>query len=207
TRSVHSKQVRRPLMRPDEIRTMDKSKVVILPRGENAILATRNFYFADRELSRRAFIALPERANAKHAKPVAAASPLPSPSVQSIVPVGPRYRSGLTHSRLQRGATFAAKIGRAERPVARRRLPASQKVGVEASLIPSAAAAAVAPTAVDFSALAARAAATRISPQKEAVIAAILLEGKSFRAQSADAETFDRNLGVVAEALPDVVDE
>ncbi|TKB29464.1 MAG: hypothetical protein E5V67_30025, partial [Mesorhizobium sp.] len=81
TRSVHSKQVRRPLMRPDEIRTMDKSKVVILPRGENAILATRNFYFADRELSKRAFMTLLERANAKHAKPVAAAAALPSPSV------------------------------------------------------------------------------------------------------------------------------
>ncbi|RUV80286.1 hypothetical protein EOA51_33105, partial [Mesorhizobium sp. M1A.F.Ca.IN.020.32.1.1] len=107
TRSVHNKQIRRPLMRPDEIRTMDRSKVVILPRGENAILATRNFYFADRELSKRAFIALPESANAKHAKPVAATPPLPFQAVQSIVPVGPGYRSGLTQSRLPRGATFA----------------------------------------------------------------------------------------------------
>ncbi|RWF23023.1 type IV secretory system conjugative DNA transfer family protein, partial [Mesorhizobium sp.] len=206
TRSVHSKQVRRPLMRPDEIRTMDKSKVVILPRGENAILATRNFYFADRELSKRAFMTLLERANAKHAKPVAAAAALPSPSVQSIVPVGPRYRSGITQSRLQRGATFAAKIGRAERPVARRRLPAAQKNELEATHIPSATVAPVAPQAVDFSALAARAASTRISPQKEAVIAAILTEAKSFRPQSTDPETFDRNLSVVAEELPDVVD-
>ncbi|RWP98300.1 type IV secretory system conjugative DNA transfer family protein [Mesorhizobium sp.] len=206
TRSVHSKQVRRPLMRPDEIRTMDKSKVVILPRGENAILATRNFYFADRELSKRAFMALPERANAKHAKPVAAPA-LPSPSVQSIVPVGPRYRSGIIHSRLQRGATFAAKVGRTEPPIARRRLPAPQKAGVKASLIPPAAPALAAANAVDFSALAARAAATRISPQKEAVIAAILAEAKSFRSRSTDSETFDRNLSVVAEALPDVVDE
>ncbi|WP_287161960.1 hypothetical protein, partial [Mesorhizobium sp.] len=80
-----------------------------------------------------------------------------SPSVQSIVPVGPRYRSGITHSRLQRGATFAAKIGRAERPVARRRLPASQNAaGIEASLIPPAAAAPAAANAVDFSVLAAR---------------------------------------------------
>ncbi|WP_164896290.1 hypothetical protein [Mesorhizobium sp.] len=55
--------------------------------------------------------------------------------------------------------------------------------------------------------MAARAAATRISPQKEAVIAAILAQAKSFRPQSADAETFDRNLSVVAEALPDVVDD
>ncbi|RVC83443.1 hypothetical protein EN745_02835 [Mesorhizobium sp. M4A.F.Ca.ET.022.05.2.1] len=207
TRSVHSKQVRRPLMRPDEIRTMDKSKVVILPRGENAILATRNFYFADRELSKRAFMVLPERTDAKGTKPVAAPAALPSRPVQSIVPVGPRYRSGITRSRLQRGATFAAKVGRAEPPVARRRLSASQKAaGIEASHIPSAAAP-VASQAVDFSALAARAAATRISPQKEAMIAAILAEAKSFRPQSADAETFDRNLSVVAEALPDVVDE
>lgn len=207
TRSVHSKQVRRPLMRPDEIRTMDKSKVVVLPRGEDAILATRNFYFADRELSRRAFIPLPQSANAKQAKPVAAAAALPSPTVQSIVPVGPRYRSGITNSRLQRGATFAAKVGRAEQPVAPRRFSAPQKKDVDATLIPPAAAAAVAPHAVDFSALAARAATTRISPQKQAVIAAILAEGKSFRPQSASAETFDRNLSVVAEALPEVVDE
>ncbi|WP_292388513.1 type IV secretory system conjugative DNA transfer family protein, partial [Mesorhizobium sp.] len=208
TRSVHNKQIRRPLMRPDEIRTMDRSKVVILPRGENAILATRNFYFADRELSKRAFIALPESANAKHAKPVAATPPLPFQAVQSIVPVGPGYRSGLTQSRLPRGATFAAKVGRAERPPARRRLPGPQNsAGVEAPPVPPAAAARTASTSVDFSGLAARAAATRISPQKEAVIAAILAQAKSFRPQSADAETFDRNLSVVAEALPDVVDD
>ncbi|WP_210212591.1 hypothetical protein, partial [Mesorhizobium sp. M4A.F.Ca.ET.050.02.1.1] len=79
--------------------------------------------------------------------------------------------------------------------------------GTEASLIPPAAAAPAAANAVDFSALAARAAATRISPQKEAVIAAILTEAKSFRPRSTDAETFDRNLSVVAEALPDVVDD
>ncbi|WP_145965063.1 hypothetical protein [Mesorhizobium sp. M2A.F.Ca.ET.043.05.1.1] len=147
-------------------------------------------------------------ASVKRAKPVAAAAALPSPSVQSIVPVGPRYRSGITRSQLQRGAAFAAKVGRAEPPVARRRLPASQKAaGIEASLISPAAAAPAAGNAVDFSALAARAAATRISPQKEAVIAAILAEAKSFRSQSTDSETFDRNLSVVAEALPDVVDE
>ncbi|RVD67260.1 hypothetical protein EN751_37750 [Mesorhizobium sp. M4A.F.Ca.ET.029.04.2.1] len=86
-------------------------------------------------------------------------------------------------------------------------MPAAQKNELEATHIPSATAAPVASQAIDFSALAARAASTRISPQKQAVIAAILAEAKSFRPQSADGETFDRNLSVVAEALPDIVDE
>ncbi|TIN90104.1 MAG: hypothetical protein E5Y29_00920 [Mesorhizobium sp.] len=108
---------------------------------------------------------------------------------------------------MQRGATFAAKVGRTEPPIARRRLPAPQRNELEATHIPSATVAPVAPQGVDFSALAARAASTRISPQKEAVIAAILAEAKSFRPQSTDPETFDRNLSLVAEALPDVVDD
>ncbi|MGT2467783.1 type IV secretory system conjugative DNA transfer family protein (plasmid) [Mesorhizobium atlanticum] len=50
-RSEHRKEVRRPLMRPDEIRTLDKNKVIILPRGELPIFGTRNFYFADGQLA------------------------------------------------------------------------------------------------------------------------------------------------------------
>jgi hypothetical protein len=60
---------------------------------------------------------------------------------------------------------------------------------------------------VDFGALAAKAAASRVSPQKEALLAALLSEGRSFRAISRDTEVFDNGMSVVEEALPDVIDE
>ena len=50
TRTVHEKKVLRPLMRPDQIRTMSRNKCIILPSGSHPIFGTRNFYFADVEL-------------------------------------------------------------------------------------------------------------------------------------------------------------
>jgi hypothetical protein len=60
---------------------------------------------------------------------------------------------------------------------------------------------------VDFGALAAKAAASRVSPQKEALLAALLSEGQSFRAISRDTEAFDNGMSIVAETLPDVIDK
>jgi hypothetical protein len=60
---------------------------------------------------------------------------------------------------------------------------------------------------VDFGALAAKAAASRVSPQKEALLAALLSEGRTFRAISQDIEAFDNGMSVVADTLPDVIDE
>lgn len=107
-RSIHEKQTRRPLMRPDEIRTMDKNKVIILPRGQSPILGTRNFYFADRKLKNLAFTRLPQ---IKHAVP----RPKP-PTISSAPLVPPKNQTGLVftsdttpNQSIKRGSIFAAK--------------------------------------------------------------------------------------------------
>jgi type IV secretion system protein VirD4 len=209
TRSVHRKEVRRALMRPDEIRTMDKSKVIILPRGESPILGTRNFYFADDKLQEKAFRPLPKNATGGE-MPAKSADGEPTSHASAIVinPARP-YRSGIAQSRLVRGATFATKAGRTPPPPIRRRTKASwneESASRPLSLAEAVSAAPVAKT-VDFGALAAKAAASRVSPQKEALIAALLSQGESFRSKSQDPAAFDNGMTVVAETLPDVVDE
>ncbi len=53
--SVQSKHVMRPLMRPDEIGSMDEARCIIKIRNQQPILGLRNFYYADKELSARAW--------------------------------------------------------------------------------------------------------------------------------------------------------
>jgi type IV secretion system protein VirD4 len=201
TRSVHRKEVRRALMRPDEIRTLDKSKVIILPRGELPILGTRNFYFADDKLRDKAFEPLPKAA-------LGSEKPAKATERKEPYPLRP-YHSGITQSRLTRGATFAAKAGRTPlppiRPQIRTRKNADSVSQSQPPLEVSRTASAT--KTVDFGALAARAAASRVSPQKEALLAALLSEGRSFRAISRDTEAFDNGMSIVAETLPDVIDE
>ena len=201
TRSVHRKEVRRALMRPDEIRTLDKSKVIILPRGQLPILGTRNFYFADDKLREKAFEPLPKPAlgSDKPAKVAERKEPYPARS----------YHSGIAQSRLIRGATFAAKAGRTLPPSIRRQTRARKNADSVSQSQPPLEVSGTASAAktVDFGALAAKAAASRVSPQKEALLAALLSEGRSFRAISRDTEVFDNGMSVVEEALPDVIDE
>jgi type IV secretion system protein VirD4 len=54
--SVQSKHVMRPLMRPDEIGSMDETRCIIKIRNQQPILGLRNFYYADKELSTRAWL-------------------------------------------------------------------------------------------------------------------------------------------------------
>jgi type IV secretion system protein VirD4 len=54
--SVQSKHVMRPLMRPDEIGSMDETRCIIKIRNQRPILGLRNFYYADKELSVRAWL-------------------------------------------------------------------------------------------------------------------------------------------------------
>jgi len=193
--------VRRPLMRPDEIRTLDKNKVIILPRGELPILGTRNFYFADGQLAKRAFMPLPASTDASRTKSRALGSSaaVPSPALPTIVPTAPAYRSGLLQTRLRHGATFAAKAGRPVPPPGRRAIAKGRLKATDAAAVPAYA-------AIDFSALAAKAVTTRVAPDKEAAVAAILNKVRSLRAQASDIEGFDRNLSVVEDTLPDVID-
>lgn len=200
TRSVHRKEVRRALMRPDEIRTLDKSKVIILPRGELPILGTRNFYFADDKLREKAFEPVPKAA-------LVGEIPAKSAERKDPYPVRP-YHSGIAQSRLIRGATFAAKAGRTPPPPIRRQIRArTNGDSVSQSLPPSDVSGTISATTVDFGALAAKAAASRVSPQKEALISALLSQGKSFRPRAQDTAAFDNGMSVVEETLPDVIDE
>ncbi|WP_206535361.1 hypothetical protein, partial [Mesorhizobium sp. M7A.F.Ca.US.011.01.1.1] len=116
-----------------------------------------------------------------------------------IVPTAPAYRSGLLQARLRRGATFAAKAGRIAPPPGRRAIVKERLKATDAADVPAYA-------AIDFSALAAKAVTTRIAPDKEAAVAAILNKVRSLRANASDTETFDRNLSIVEDALPDLVD-
>ncbi|MBE0564028.1 MAG: type IV secretory system conjugative DNA transfer family protein [Ochrobactrum anthropi] len=209
TRSVHRKEVRRALMRPDEIRTLDKSKVIILPRGQLPILGTRNFYFADDKLREKALGPMPKNATGGEKPSKPAGSKEPSPADPIIVPPARLYHSGIAQSRLAPGTTFSAKAGRTPAPPIRRQNQASKNAESAAQPLPRSVVPSTPPPAkpVDFGALAAKAAASRVSSQKEALIAALLNQGKSFRSRSKDTEAFDNGMSVVEETLPDVVDE
>ncbi|CAM5272558.1 hypothetical protein ATER59S_00107 [Aquamicrobium terrae] len=117
-RTVHVKEVRRPLMRPDEIRTMSRNKCIILPRGSHAIFGTRNFYFADAELSKRAWMPIPafKAAAAKvDTEPDAGRKAAPKPSAgfgdMLVPPRFARASEAAPASTRPRGAVFAAKAG------------------------------------------------------------------------------------------------
>ncbi|TIP86035.1 MAG: hypothetical protein E5X60_30115 [Mesorhizobium sp.] len=106
----------------------------------------------------------------------------------------------MADQRLRRGATFAAKTGRMASPPPRRRTITNDHQGAVAVTT------LLRPATVDFSALAARAATTRIAPEKEAAVAAILDKVRSFRAHATDTAAFDRNLSVVEDILPGALD-
>lgn len=60
TRSTHQREVRGPLMRPEQVRTMSKNHCLIIPRGFAPIYGTRNFYFADPALRKNAWKTVPK---------------------------------------------------------------------------------------------------------------------------------------------------
>lgn len=117
-RTVHVKQVRRPLMRPDQIRTMNSNSCIILPRGSHAIFGTRNFYFADPELSKRAWMPIPPvktsaPATAKPVSNVVGSSQRAAAVSDILVPVRyDRHQEAKTLPIRPRGAVFAARHGR-----------------------------------------------------------------------------------------------
>jgi type IV secretion system protein VirD4 len=76
--SVQSKHVMRPLMRPDEIGSMDETRCIIKIRNQQPILGLRNFYYADKELSARAWLPIDK---AKRQLPASGASNLPNEAI------------------------------------------------------------------------------------------------------------------------------
>jgi hypothetical protein len=49
----------RPLMRPDELGSMDETRCIIKLRNQQPIFGVRNFYYADKLLAKRAWMTLP----------------------------------------------------------------------------------------------------------------------------------------------------
>ena len=80
-------------------------------------------------------------------------------------------------------------------PRGRRAIAKGRPKATDAAVVPAYA-------AIDFSALAAKAMATSIAPEKEAAVAAILNKVRSLRAHASDTDAFDRNLSIVEDALP-----
>lgn len=215
TRSVHAKEVRRPLMRPDEIRTMDRNKCIILPRGQDAIMGTRNWYFADPALEKLSWKPIPKQAaeprsdldvtgkqaTDKRAKLQAAARH----SAEIARPVGRSFVDSMPSGRLRRGATFATKAGPVSTPVQRRTI--SESLAAPASA-PTVSINAPAPKRKlpDFSAMTAQMRSTiAATSETEARIAQAFAALNGFHAASADKETFEREVELVRKALPDVL--
>jgi type IV secretion system protein VirD4 len=86
--SVQSKHVMRPLMRPDEIGSMDETRCIIKIRNQQPILGLRNNYYADRQLAPKAW--LPIKAAKTNSPPVAHAvaqsGRLPAAFAQVAIP-------------------------------------------------------------------------------------------------------------------------
>lgn len=115
-RTVHVKEIMRPLMRPDEIRTMSRNKCIILPRGSHAIYGTRNFYFADSELTKRAWKPIPTFKGttgtvAKDTSVKGAKLRLPDNTIISPVRHFTQQQSEGVVPSHRRGAVFAARTG------------------------------------------------------------------------------------------------
>ncbi|NTE53179.1 type IV secretory system conjugative DNA transfer family protein [Agrobacterium tumefaciens] len=204
SRSVHTKEVRRPLMRADEIRTMDKSKVIILTRGEQPILGTRNFYYADKELAKRAFLPIPGKAtSAEDHQPKA---PKASTSSQNSTLTSSRpYRSGMSAAdeRLQPGATFRKKAGFVA-PKTADVAPSDQGTDSLSGNVQGQTPPTQQKKKVDFAAMAGAAKKIKMPSEKEAQITELLQRGKSFRSKSSDPEIFDQEMAIVEEALTDI---
>lgn len=218
TRSVHQKEVRRPLMRPDEIRTMDRNRCIILPRGQNAILGTRNWYFADPALEKLAWKPLPKNTQGElTAADHAAVTPSNSDERSRLQaaarhagtiakPPSHRFIASLNGNRLHRGATFAAKAGPARVPI---RPKSIRETLVNQPLAKGNVSAAPAPAArkvPDFAAMTAQArqaAGTAGETETRLTQAFAMLD--SFAAEATDQATYDQEAQRVRQALPDVL--
>jgi type IV secretory pathway TraG/TraD family ATPase VirD4 len=54
--TMSHKTAMRPLMRPDELGSMNETRCIIKLRNQQPILGVRNFYYADKELTKRAWL-------------------------------------------------------------------------------------------------------------------------------------------------------
>ena len=194
-RTVHVKEVMRPLMRPDEIRTMSRNKCIILPRGSHAIFGTRNFYFADSELMKRAWLTIPAFNGTTDAVATKAEKPaqqLRLPDNDMITPS--RYFTQQEPEKVNntraRGAVFAARVGRKPRPAIVRSNAATPTVAPPSS--PATSAPVVAPKrkSLNLAAITAAAASKPMDMEKQTRIAQLLAQTASLADRSSESKRF-----------------
>jgi type IV secretion system protein VirD4 len=120
--SLQSKHVMRPLMRPDEIGSMDETRCIIKIRNQQPILGLRNFYYADKELSVRAwrpieksknrFPVTPHRSTKSDAIAVSKLPPsLPRTEVKPSLEPGSRFSELTKPTAKSEGQTDPEKVG------------------------------------------------------------------------------------------------
>jgi type IV secretion system protein VirD4 len=105
--SIQSKHVMRPLMRPDEVGSMNETHCIIKLRNQQPILGVRNLYYADKQLSNLAWLPVNKSAMAATAPTKitkTGASPLAA-SLASFPPTGPQ--STVRAGALKPGLRFA----------------------------------------------------------------------------------------------------
>ena len=78
--TMSHKTTMRPLMRPDELGAMNETRCVIKLRNQQPIFGVRNFYYADGELMRRAWLQVKAQ---KAQSVVGAATPFPDLDLES----------------------------------------------------------------------------------------------------------------------------
>jgi type IV secretion system protein VirD4 len=105
--SIQSKHVMRPLMRPDEVGSMNETHCIIKLRNQQPILGVRNLYYADKQLSNLAWLPVNKLATAATAPTkITKTGALPVPaSLASFPPVGPQ--STVRVDALKPGLRFA----------------------------------------------------------------------------------------------------
>lgn len=190
-RTVHVKEIMRPLMRPDEIRTMSRNKCIILPRGSHAIYGTRNFYFADSELMKRAWKPIPtfERATETVAKNTPLrVSKFRFPDDTIIPPIRQFTQNEGENLSPRRGAVFASRTG--GKPPAQAVQSKTSKTKRETPTAPNSDA--PRPKPINLAALSAAATRNEIDVEKQALLANFLRETGKIAVSAKDREKFER---------------
>lgn len=105
--SAQSKHVMRPLMRPDEVGSMNEAHCIIKLRNQQPILGVRNLYYADRLLAKLAWMPLSKSATSATVptKITKTGASQVAASLASFPPIGPQ--STVRAGALKPGLRFA----------------------------------------------------------------------------------------------------
>ena len=178
-RTTSTKRVMRPLMRPDEVGSMDERRCIVKLRNQQPILALRNVYYADKELSKRAWLPIAQQGARPGPRATAQLVDRPTADIDETMQADRQFE-------LQKpGLRFAARAAVSAQPQKIATRPASELVSTDRPQQ-----SAMSPRIPDFSSLVARA----------------RLSGKAQRRMSEIADLFrdDQAQPAVAEQVAEV---